>query len=244
MASASLPKTMRAWIRTRRGLPSDTILKLVDYFPVPAAPTGPSTDVLVRVTHVPLQYGNLLLMRDAPGLPTWLGGSGSNFVPEIELAGVVVAAGGGVPAALREPGTRIIAAQSIGSVALGHGVLAEYVRVPSKLVVQLDVDGGGDPAAVDVAAASGLFSGGATALTMVRKAGLQQGHKVLINGASGSVGTMLIQLCKLRGAHVVGVASGPNEALVRELGADDVCAECSFALIRLFYAPQLTNGSI
>ena len=45
---------------------------------------------------------------------------------------------------------------------------------------------------------------------------------MLVNGASGSVGSVLVQLCKIRGLTVVGVASGGNEAMVRGLGADEV----------------------
>ena len=48
---------------------------------------------------------------------------------------------------------------------------------------------------------------------------------MLVNGASGSVGAVLVQVCKIRGAKVVGVASGGNEEMVRGLGADEVCLQ-------------------
>ena len=70
--------------------------------------------------------------------------------------------------------------------------------------------------------AVGLSFGGATALHYLQKAGVGPGRRVLINGASGGVGTAAVQLARHFGADVTGVCSGANVAMVRGLGADDV----------------------
>lgn len=203
-----MPPTMRAWVRLWRG-PAHSALELVTDFPTPAVPTGSSPDVLIRVSHVSLQFTTEILMKTLPNLPLT-----GPWIPEIELSGEVVAAGEGAPAEVRDPGTHVVAFQNIPSVVMGHGVLAEYVRLPSSQVARID-------AAVDMASASGINCSGSTALKMIRTAGVREGHTVLVNGASGSVGSVLVQLCKLRGAKVVGVASGGNEAMVRGLGVDE-----------------------
>ncbi|KAJ5769197.1 hypothetical protein N7520_003756 [Penicillium odoratum] len=172
-STPTLPPTMRAWVRPRRG-PASSALELTTVFPTPAVPTDSSPDVLIRVSHVSLQFSTESMMKALPSLP-FLG----PWVPEIELSGEVVAAGEGAPAEVR----------GVGS--------------------------------VDMASASGIHGSGSTALKMIRTAGVREGHTVLVNGASGSVGSVLVQLCKLRGAKVVGVASGANGAMVRGLGVDE-----------------------
>jgi NADPH:quinone reductase-like Zn-dependent oxidoreductase len=205
---------MRAWVRPRRG-PARSVLELATGLSTPAVPTGSSSDVLIRVSHVPLQFTSEMGMKTIPKLPFT-----GPWIPEIELSGEVVAAGEGAPAEVRDPGTHVVAFQGVpGPLLMGRGVLAEYVRLPGSQVARLD-------AATDMASASGITCSGSTALKMIRTAGVREGHTVLVNGASGSIGSVLVQLCKLRGVKVVGVASGGNEAMVRGMGVDEVGQGC------------------
>jgi len=78
------------------------------------------------------------------------------------------------------------------------------------------------PANLTYDEAAAISFGGTTALNFFRRAKLQRGEKVLINGASGGVGTAAVQLAKHFGADVTGVCSAANVNLVRSLGANHV----------------------
>lgn len=98
-----------------------------------------------------------------------------------------------------------------------NGALAEYVAVNETGSIGLK------PANVSFEQAGGVYVAALTSLQTLRdRAGVKPGQKVLINGASGGVGTFAVQIAKALGAEVTGVCSTRNVELVRSLGADHV----------------------
>jgi len=96
------------------------------------------------------------------------------------------------------------------------GAHAQYVTLPEKGNIVLK------PRNISHEQAASLSFGGTTALHFFRKGNLQKGHKILIYGASGAVGTSAVQLAKYFGSDVTGVCSGANVELIRSIGADQV----------------------
>jgi NADPH:quinone reductase-like Zn-dependent oxidoreductase len=124
----------------------------------------------------------------------------------LDLAGVVTAAGGDVTRF--KPGDEVFGA--------GAGTLAEYVAVAEDSLVA-------KPARLSFEQAAAVPVAGLTALQGLRDKGrIRPGQQVLINGASGGVGTFAVQLAKALGAEVTGVCSTRNLDLVASLGADRV----------------------
>ncbi len=107
--------------------------------------------------------------------------------------------------------------QVFGTPGITFGAHAEYICVAEKAALTIK------PANMRWEEAAPLFLGASTALFFLRdKGNIQAGHKVLIYGASGAIGTYAVQLAKYFGAAVTGVCSTTNVALVKSLGADRV----------------------
>jgi NADPH:quinone reductase-like Zn-dependent oxidoreductase len=106
----------------------------------------------------------------------------------------------------------------VGSHGFRFGLHAEYATFTDADPVALVPDG------MSYEDAVALLFGGMTSVIFFRAGDLKAGESILINGASGAVGTMAVQLAKHMGAEVTGVCSAANTDLVRSLGADHVIA--------------------
>ncbi|MEQ8413004.1 MAG: NAD(P)-dependent alcohol dehydrogenase [Imperialibacter sp.] len=128
----------------------------------------------------------------------------------IEFSGVVEAIG-------RKVKNYQISDQVFGYTGLSFGAYAEYKCLPENALMHLK------PQNLSFAEAATMVNGPLSALVYLKKKGkIEKGHQVLIYGASGSVGTAAVQLAKYFGAHVTGVCSTKNLALVKSIGADEV----------------------
>ncbi|MFF3410889.1 NAD(P)-dependent alcohol dehydrogenase [Streptomyces sp. NPDC002742] len=191
---------MKAIAQDRYGSPDELELREFDT-PVP---TG--NQVLVRVKAVSLNAYDWHLMRGDPYLARLSFGARrpKQRVRGRDFAGLVEAVGADVKR-LR-PGDEVFGE--------ADGAFAEYVCAPDDVVER-------KPAGLTFEQAAALPLAGNTALIGLRDvAPLRPGLRVLVNGASGGVGTFAVQIAKAYGAEVTGVCSARNTDLVRSLGAD------------------------
>lgn len=200
---------MKAIVQERYGSPDVLELREVDR-PVPAA-----GEVLVRVHAAAVNASDWHVMRGDPmlarlALPAVFGRTGpKNKIRGRDFAGRVEAVGAQVSGF--RPGDEVY-----GDLGFADGAFAEYVGVPATAVAA-------KPSTLSFAQAAAMPLAASTALLGLRDTGrVQPGQQVLVNGASGGVGTFAVQLAKAFGATVTGVCSPRNVELVRSLGADHV----------------------
>ena len=174
-------------------------------------PEGADTDneVLVRVRASSVCFGDRIL-RSGPLLIRLLSGfRPRHSILGVDLAGTVETIGPGVTRFA--PGDAVYGAR--GAKFAAH---AEFACVAEDAFLARK------PATMTFEEAGTVFVGAACSLYFLRRANVKPGERVLVHGASGSLGVFAVQLAKHFGAHVTAVCSSANVHLVRSLGADDV----------------------
>jgi NADPH:quinone reductase-like Zn-dependent oxidoreductase len=197
---------MRAIVYEQYGPPEVLVLREV------AKPVPKDDEVLIKVYAATVAAGDSRIRRADPFLSRLFNGLWRPKRVQIlgfELAGVVESTGGAVTRF--KPGDAIY-----GACGIGFGAYAEYKCLPESGSIVLK------PTNLSFEEAAAIPIGAYTALQFLRKASIKQGSRVLVYGASGSVGTYAVQLAKHFGADVTGVCSTTNVELVRSLGADQV----------------------
>jgi NADPH:quinone reductase-like Zn-dependent oxidoreductase len=198
---------MKAIVQHRYGPPAVLALEEI------GKPAVGDQDLLIRVHAATINLADDVMVRGVPYIARLGGGlhRPRHGIRGMDVAGTVTEAGAKVTD-LR-PGDEVFG--SCGDLYHG-GAFAEYARVPrDKLVPK--------PPALTFEQAAAVPVTGCAALQALRDAAqVQPGQQVLINGASGGVGTFAVQIAKALGAQVTGVCSTRNIDLVRSLGADAV----------------------
>ena len=192
---------MKAVVQDRYGKP-EAVLGLQEI----AKPAVKDGEVLVRVHAASIHVGDWLVVTGVPYIARPAYGKPKGRVPGTDVAGTVEAVGNGVNG-LR-PGDEVFGWCT--------GAFAEYASAPADHFVP-------KPANLTFQQAAAVGVSASTALQLLRDQGkIKPGQKVLINGASGGIGTFAVQVAKAFGAEVTGVCSTRNVEMVRSIGADHV----------------------
>ena len=198
---------MKAIVQDKYGSP-DEVLELREI----EKPTAKDDEALVKVLAVSVNPADWHSMRAKPLFSRATLGllRPKHKILGVDIAGQVEAVGSGVTRF--KPGDEVYG----NTLKHGYGGFAEYVSVPSDIMSL-------KPANLSFEEAAAVPMAAITALQGLRHHGeIQPMQKVLVNGASGGIGTFAVQIAKSYGAEVTGVTSTRNTDLVRSLGADHV----------------------
>jgi NADPH:quinone reductase-like Zn-dependent oxidoreductase len=200
---------MKAIVYTRYGPPE--VLQLAEV----EKQTPGNHEVLVRVHATTVSAPDWRMRRPDPWLARLFMGL---FRPKkkilgYEFAGDIESVGKDVK--LFKQGDQVFGENVEGGI-VKFGAYAEYLCMPAAGLIALK------PANVSYEEAAAVPSGAMTALSCLRTAEVQRGQSILINGASGSIGTYAVQLARNLGADVTGVCSTGNLDMVKSLGANEV----------------------
>ena len=204
---------MKAVLHTRFGPPEELQIKEVE------KPFPKDNEVLIKiyassVTSTDCNVRNFTFVPGVFQLPARLFMFGV-FKPRINILGIDLT--GEVEAVGKDVKRFKEGDQVFGTPGMTFGAHAEYTCVPEDGVLTIK------PANLTWEEAAPIFLGASTALYYLRdKGNIQAGHKILIYGASGAIGTYAVQLAKNFGAEVTGVCSTTNLEMVTSLGADKV----------------------
>jgi NADPH:quinone reductase-like Zn-dependent oxidoreductase len=196
---------MRAAVYNRYGPPD--VVHVADV----ETPVPKDNEVLVRIHATTICAADWRLRKADPFLVRMFNGlrRPKRHILGAEFAGTIESVGKKV--------TRFRAGDDVfGNTGFKFGAHAEYICVPEDRALETK------PHNMTHEEAAAVTFGAVSALSFLRRAKIQTGQHVLIYGASGSVGTFAVQLAKHFGAHVTGVCSTANVALVKSLGADAV----------------------
>lgn len=197
-------KRMKAVVRYQYGSPD--VLQIVEV----EKPTPADNELLIKVHAASINPYEYHFVRGTPYLIHMFAGwrAPKNYRLGVDFAGTIVAVG------------KDVSHWKVGDAVYGgaDGALAEYVNLRED-----DPSLAAAPSNMNFEQAASVPIAGLTALQALRDKGhVHAGEKVLVNGASGGVGTFAVQIAKSYGAEVTGVCSTRNLELVRSLGADHV----------------------